>query len=202
MNVIFVHGLNHWYEAYFWPWLTEFCTGLGLNIVKPEFPCQIRNNEVYYKDWARIMDEKIKGVDLSDTMVIAHSMGSVFSVKYFTERGLNFDTFIALAGSTKPRWPLFRRQIKTFVPEKAGTCYDFSKMAKHRYALYSISDDDNYFATEHLVKYADRINAVHVPIENAGHFRSDTVCKNQLTEIITSVVKSKNCGKEKCYGTD
>jgi len=185
MNIIFIHGLNHRYEAYVWPWLEQFSKENGLNIIKPEFPNNLLNNEVYYEAWAKVFAQETKGIDMTDSIVVAHSLGNILAVKYFSENNLAPKAFIGLAGSLEPRQSMFPEQLNTFAPKDNG-CEKFAGLIKQKYSLYSSADDDNYFSTKSMEDFADKIGSKKVPIANAGHFRSEDTCKDVLTKIVTT----------------
>ena len=126
-----------------------------------------------------------KGILNSDSIIISHSLGTQFIVKYLANNNINIDTYISVAGfiNFEGREDL-ERILGPFAPtdEEFNKCID---LIANRYSVYS--DNDELNGIEKLEGYADKLSAEKILVEGAGHFNP----KSEVTKIeeINNIIK-------------
>lgn len=173
-NIILIHGYNGIPKIY--EWLKEELTKLGYNVIVPEFPPR---EGVVYKSWKSIL-EKYKEQIKSDSVIVAHSIGNEFIIKYLNENNLDIDLYISLAGflryfETEGKEDL-NRACKEFLATP-NEIENFKKKSNKRYSIYS--NNDHIVPLDILEDYPKSINAIPVFIKNIGHMGK----KSGLEEI-------------------
>lgn len=184
-NVILIHGYNGIPKIY--EWLKENLMK-EYNVIIPEFPPR---EGVIYTDWKNIFDKYKKYID-SNTIIVAHSIGNEFIIKYFCENDLDIRLYISLAGFAeyfehKDKFDL-NRACKDFLVSKTELEY-FANRCNEKYSIYS--DNDHIVPFEILQSYPASIGAIPVLIKNIGHLGKKSGLEEipQVIEIIKSVIE-------------
>lgn len=87
-NVFVIHGYNGDTSETFGPYLKSECEIRKITCFLPIFPVK---QEATFEKWVRVMDEFLeKGLIHEQTIVIAHSLGTQFWVKYAFLRNLRY----------------------------------------------------------------------------------------------------------------
>lgn len=184
-NVLLVHGFNGIPKVFYW--LKEELNKKEYEVIIPEFPPR---EGVIYKTWKNIM-EKYKSKINKDTIIIAHSIGNEFIIKYLYENNLNIDLYIGLAGFSKifscEGKDILNRAVKEFVVNEEEII-KFKELTKTRYAIYS--DNDHIVPYEVLEGYAKAINATEVLIPGIGHMGKKSGIES-IKEVVDIIVSYK-----------
>lgn len=189
-NLFIIHSYNADTKESFGPYLMEKGKQLGLNVIFPDFPTR---KEAEYKKWCKIMDEYILNGQLnSDSIIVAHSLGTHFIPKYLADRNLQIKCFISCAGFLNDivgRDDL-NKIFDDFRPNEKQIQKSIELM-KNRYAIYSNNDHMN--PIEELEYYAEKFHAKKVFIENIGHLGKTSGITElpEIVEIIHSNLKDK-----------
>lgn len=91
-NVIMVHGYNGIPKIY--GWLEKELIQKGYLVSVPKFPTQ---EGVIYNEWDKIFDNYKNDIN-EQTIIIAHSIGNEFMIKYLAENNIKINMYISLAG--------------------------------------------------------------------------------------------------------
>ena len=163
-NIILIHGYNGIPKIY--EWLEIELTKLGYNVIVPEFPPR---EGVVYKSWKSIL-EKYKEKIKSDSIIVAHSIGNEFIIKYLNENNLKINLYISLAGfskyfETEGKEELNRACKEFLVTERE--LENFKSKSNKRYSIYS--NNDHIVPLDTLEDYPKSINSIPIFIENIGH---------------------------------
>ncbi len=163
-NIFLIHGYNGIPKIF--RWLEQELINRNYNVIMPEFPIQ---EKAIYKDWKKIFDEYKTAIN-SDSIVIAHSIGNAFIIKYLQENHLTISLYIGLAGFAKyfeveNREPL-NRAFQNFLVSKQEISY-FQKSCQKKYAIYS--NNDHIVPFDVLEDFPKTILATPLFIENIGH---------------------------------
>ena len=160
---------------------------LGIEPYIPVFPKEL---EASYNKWEQILDTyNEKGLINEDTIIIAHSLGTLFVPKYLVKKDIHIKLYISMAGFLRGNTE--REDIKQvaadFLPTEAEIDEAIGLM-QNRFAIYS--DNDHLFTKEILEEYADRFNAVKRFIPNIGHMgrKSGLTELPEIFEIIKSII--------------
>ena len=180
-KVLLLHGYNGIPKVFLY--IKEELEKLEYSIIMPSLPPQ---QGLRYDIWKKEL-ESIKK-DLKDELiVITHSGGNAFIIKYAKEKNLNIKLYIGLAGFSDRFLTEGRKDldeaVESIVPSEEEI-NDFKNNVKIRYSIYSI--DDHIIPFEILKKHADNVNAKHLMIPKIGHMgrKSDLRELPQVIEII------------------
>lgn len=96
MNVFLVHGsLGKPFENWF-PWLEEELSKKDIVCTIPAFPTPKHQN---YKEWEKLMNYYCDlGIVNSETVLIGHSCGCAFLVKYLLTHNIEVKGLITVSG--------------------------------------------------------------------------------------------------------
>lgn len=181
-----IHGFNGDTTYTFGPSLKKFLELKGYSVIMPNFP--IRSDASYLK-WSIILDN-YKDYFNSDTIVIAHSIGNPFFIKYLSQNHLKVDTYISVAGfcdlfTVPDREDLNKAFIDFAVNNKQ---IDYCKNSiSNKFSLYS--DNDHVIPFNILKSFIQKINSTPVFIKGVGHMGNrDNISRlPQIEEIIDSL---------------
>lgn len=162
-NVFLIHGYNGIPKIY--DWLESELEKLKYNVVLPQFP--IREG-VIYENWKKTFDNYRNYID-DESIVVAHSIGNEFIIKYFNENSLSAKLYISLAGFSeyfewKDKEDL-NRACKEFLVSKKELG-NFRNRCGKKYSIYS--NNDHIVPFEILQEYPRSINATPILIKNIG----------------------------------
>ena len=163
-NVILIHGFNGIPKIY--EWLKDNLETRNIEVVLPSFPPQ---EGVIYENWAKILDE-YKNQIRNDSIIICHSIGNEFVIKYLAQNNLPIDTYIGLAGFAEKFYHEGKETLNLAVKEFLVTDEekrDFISLSHKRYAIYS--DDDHIVPFNVLSNYPGEIDAEAILIPGIGH---------------------------------
>ena len=137
-NYFVIHALGNTENNYWYKYIKNYVENQGFSCVVPTLP---EIGKMSYQSWAKEFD-KYKSLINKDSIVIGHSTGSIFLVKYLMENNLKVDKFIGVVSFnnvnkklTNPEWDkinqsFFVTNLKEFVKHaKERICFLFS----HRY---------------------------------------------------------------------
>ena len=181
-NVFIIHSYNGDTANSFAPSIKKLCEENNINYYFPEFPIR---QEAKYESWEKILNEYVdKELLNEDSIVISHSLGTLFLPKYLAKNNIKINTYISVAGflNYKGRIDLENIIIR-FLPNEQ----EFEKcktLIKNIYSIYSDNDEIN--SIKNLEDYANKLNSEKIFIKGAGHFSPKSNVKNisELNEII------------------
>lgn len=181
-NVFLIHGYNGIPKIY--EWLENELKRTGYNVIIPEFEPR---EGVIYENWKKTFDNYRESIN-AESIVVAHSIGNEFVIKYFNENNLNAKVYISLAGFSKYfEWQDkedLNRACKEFLVTESEL-ENFKSRCSKKYSIYS--DNDHIVPFEILQKYPKSIDAIPILIENIGHMGK----KSGLEEIpkVVDIIK-------------
>ena len=163
-NVILIHGLNGAPKIF--EWLKTELESINIKVTMPNFPPL---KGVIYENWKEILDQYKTEID-SNTIIVCHSIGNEFAIKYFTENNLPIDTYIGLAGFAEVFYTEGKDILNKVVEKFLVTNQEkqqFISLCKKRYAIYS--DNDHVIPFDVLENYPKEIAATPIMISGIGH---------------------------------
>ena len=181
-NVIIIHSYNGDTRDSIAPHVEAFCRENRIDYYFPEFPTRTRAD---YPSWEAIMDRGMSRYKPGeDSIVIAHSLGTQFAVKYLACRNIRIRAYISVAGFVNF---MGREDLKAIVERFTPTDKEFEKcrsLITERYSIYS--DNDKMNPIENLEAYADRLSAEKILIPGGNHFdpQSPILHLTQIEDII------------------
>ena len=184
-NVILIHGFNGIPKIY--EWLKGELEAKNIEVVLPSFPSQ---ENTTYKNWSEVLDKDISKIH-SDSIVVCHSVGNEFIIKYLVENNSPIDTYIGLAGFAE-KFHVRGKDILNSVVENFLVSSEekqkFISLTKNRYAIYS--DDDHIVPFEVLAAFPEEINAKPILIPNIGHMGHKSGLE-KLPELLDLILAQK-----------
>ena len=175
-NYFIIHALGRNENDYWYQYVKKSVEKKGYLCIVPTLP-EIEN--MSYESWRKEFD-KYKHFINEESVVIGHSTGSIFLVKYLMENQLKVAKFIGVVSFnnknklvSKPEWDNINQTF--FV----SNLKDFVDFAKERICFYSPTD---IFDFESLDSFATIIQAEKVIIQDAGHFTKGY--QNEFKEIL------------------
>ena len=163
-NVILIHGYNGVPPIY--QWLKGKLSEKGHEVIIPEFPPR---EGVIYSRWRDVMNQYQSSFN-EDTIVVAHSCGNEFLIKYLCEYNINIKQYIGLAGFAESfeceGKPDLTRVTKDFLVNNEEI-NKFKELVQSRYAIYS--DNDHIVPFTVLENYPKQIEAKPILIKRIGH---------------------------------
>ena len=163
-NIILIHGYNGIPKIY--EWLKDELEKLKYNVILPEFSPR---EGVIYEEWKKICDQYRQYIN-SDSIIVAHSIGNEFIIKYMNENNLNTELYISLAGFSQYfEWEDkqdLNRACRNFLVSKREL-ENFKDRCNKKYSIYS--DNDHLVPFELLEQFPKSIDAIPILIENIGH---------------------------------
>lgn len=161
MKVVIIYGTDCNRETAWIPWLEKQLNTIGIECLIPNFPTPINQN---YLTWSNIMD----AIELkSEDIVVAWSIGAIFSVRYLYEHNLYVRKLINISG--------FNNYIGD-VPFVDNINQDFfmkDESGAHQVAHEIIcikSDNDPFITQTALSQFAQNLNGKVISIKDGGHF--------------------------------
>ena len=165
-NAFIIHGFNGDTTYTFGPWLKEELEKRAYNVIMPNFPIR---SDATYDGWASILNA-YKDLFNEDTVVVCHSIGNPFIIKYLTNNKLKAKLYVSVAGFCKlftipDREDLNKAFIDFKVEEKdINYCRDHIKFI---YSLYSDTDPVIPFGI--LEDFTRKLHSNPVFIPGVGH---------------------------------
>ncbi len=185
-NVFLIHSYNGDTEYSFAPSIKKLCEENKIGYFFPRFPVRW---EAIYEGWEKVLNEYVSnGIFNEETIVIAHSLGTHFILKYLARNNIKINTYVSVAGfsSYEGRKDL-AEVINRFHPSEE----EFAKCKMLINNIYSIySDNDEISPIEKLELYADKLGANKILIKGAGHFNpiSKVTEIKELNKIVVDTI--------------
>ena len=130
-----------------------------------------------YNEWEKVLNELYNNEVLDENcIVIAHSDGASFMVKYLLERKCKVNAFISVAATVNSK-----EEFNVSDKERK----DFASLVKYRYSVYS--NMDKVCTEKELEKFAMDIKASRSVIGFGGHF--DSKSKVEEVPYIVDIIK-------------
>ena len=161
-SVIVIHSYNGDTKDSIAPFIEKYCMEKNISYSFPIFPIR---SDATYESWKMIM----KSISLNkDSIVIAHSLGTKFILKYLLDTKIKIDTYISVAGFCDFKG---REDLEHIIKDFEIDEYDYCKVIgniKNRYSIYS--DNDKMNSVQNCIKYADLLKAHKILIKGGNHF--------------------------------
>ncbi|MCL2371476.1 alpha/beta hydrolase [Candidatus Saccharibacteria bacterium] len=189
-NIFIIHSYNADTKEAFAPYISEKGAELGYNVILPDFPIR---TEADFEKWSEIMDRYLLSGELnSESIIVAHSLGTQFIPKYIAQKNIPIKLYISVAAFIGY---VGREDLMEIVAKFASTTEEVSKaieLMQNRYSIFS--DNDHMNSQDKMEAYADSYQAEKILIPNAGHFNPQSERK-ELPEVFEIIEKTHNNAK-------
>ena len=183
-KVVILHGYNGFPLVL--EWLRDELNKIDYNVLMPKFP---KAELCRYGSWKSVLDQYIDFFD-EDTIVVAHSMGNSFIIKYLHEKNIKIKLYIGLAGfcdvfSVEGK-DVLNEALADFPVSNDDIEY-FKKNTIYRYSIYS--DNDHIVPFEILENCYKKLDSNPLFIKNIGHMGKKSGLEKlpQIIDIIKNI---------------
>lgn len=168
INVFILHSLNGDTLQFWGQDVKEYLNNKGISTFLPEFP--IREKSSYVK-FDKILSKYLKNGELNiDSIVIGHSIGVAYFLRFCREHDFIPKYFIAVAPGAVYNYPTTRTDYTVKVKNQAylrEKDFEFGKKLNNVYILYSDEADGN---KEKFTRFEKDFNAKSVYLKGYNHF--------------------------------
>lgn len=187
-NIFIVHGSYGSPEENWFPWLKGELEKLGHRVILPQYPIPETEDSAYgghnLSDWIEKFDEYKEYVN-TDTVLVAHSRGCVFSYRIL-ERQIPLDAAFLVAPWMTYHWyPKGWTKVDSFHKDP----FDWEKMRKGAKHIEVFQSTNDAIPVEEGEKIAKNLSAELVLVKNAGHFNVATDPKFKEFELLLDRIK-------------
>jgi len=186
-NAFIIHGFNGDTTSTFGPSLKSFLESKNYNVIMPNFPIR---SEASFEKWSKILDEYKNKFD-ENTIVIAHSIGNPFFIRYLNNNNLKSKLYVSVAGFCDlfkvPDREDLNNAFINFAVSQNNITY-LKENIPHRFSLYS--NNDHVIPFNILESFINKIDSTPVFIEGVGHMgnRNKITRLPQIEKIIESII--------------
>ncbi len=178
-RAIIIHGWEETPEGNWLPWLGTTLRSNGWEVKIPEMP-NTKNPRL--NEW---MEKLISLSPDEHTLLIGHSLANAL-ILHFLERPEAHTKGAVMVAA----WDWLMEDIKTFHETFFATAFNYEQINKKGIPLTMVnSTTDPWIDLERSKLLAEKLGAVFIPIENAGHFMTRDGYSEfpQLVEIIETI---------------
>lgn len=158
----------------------------GNRVVIPQFPTR---TDITIDSYFAVFDQY--KTDLNDnTIIIAHSIGNIMSLKYLCKNNITIRGYVSLAGFGEPFINEGRDDLNNVIAPLRLTNEELAKVPRLIRKAYSFySDDDHIVPFDILKKYPTTIDAKDCFIPGIGHMgkRSGLEELPEVVDIVSSI---------------
>lgn len=186
-KALLLHGMSGSLDRCFGVKLKQDLIERGYEIIEPMFTT---HEDITYSSWVREMDKYLDQID-SDTVVICHSLGTNFIIKYTLAHDLHFPLVIAVAGGVVTREEDADPSLM-YLADFCPTPAQMEQFRAHVDNMYDIySDNDDIWSQSMIADYIRYTGAKGVLLPNKGHFGARSGVKDipEIVSILDNIIK-------------
>ena len=182
-KIFLVHGYNGIPKIFYY--FKNIFEQSGLEVVMPLFPTQ---TDITKDGYFSVFNQNKDNLN-NNTIIIAHSIGNIMSLKYLYQNNISIRGYVSLAGFGEPFINEGRDDLNQVIAPLRLTDEELAKIPKLIGKAYSIySDNDHVVPFEILKKYPTIIGAKDYLIPGIGHMGSKSGLE-EFPEVVAIVNK-------------
>lgn len=159
-------------------WLETKLREMGFGAIAPDMPTPW---QPVYSEWKEVF----KNLSVTDdTILVGHSCGAAFMVRWLLETGRRVRKIILVAPAKVPETP--------DDPRKDLYNFDLPTDASHiaqEIVLFTSNDFSHHLASLDL--YSKSLHPRVIHLENKGHFLYATMGTNEFPELLNEVIQTR-----------
>ena len=164
-NYFIIHGSYGNPYKNFIPWLKKELGKRKLSTLVPSFPTTYKQD---YESWSKILRAYVDcGLVGDNTTFIAHSLGSIFVIKFILDNKINIKKIITIARFNNVVFDDDYRLYESFYINNLDIS-NIELYCKKRISFYS--DNDPYVGVYNATLFSRSIKSEEILIKGAGHF--------------------------------
>lgn len=165
MNFIIIHGVYSNPDGNWFLWLKNELEKKGNDVIVPKFPTPLDQTK---ESWLRTIG-KYEGRINSETVLIGHSLGSVFILNYLGQTGKKIKAAFLVAGFHKQLGSPYDKLNASFLSKE----FDWQKIRQNCGKFFVIASDNDEFISINISKeLSNNLNAELTIVRNGGHLNS------------------------------
>ena len=172
MKYIFInHGYMGSNVENWFPWFKKQVDNDNTLCIIPQYP--IEKDKHFYDYWKEELDKYLEYIN-EDTIIIGHSSGSAFTIKYLLEKNIKINKLLLVSGFNN----YYSDDENDFHNTVNRTFYVTDKelvkikdLTNEIVCIYG--DNDPYIPQKVFKELANKLNAKEVIIHNGGHLNLD-----------------------------
>ncbi len=169
MTIAILHGTDGHAGIHWQQWLHDELIKKGHTVRMPTLP---HANHPNRSEWLQSIRNVLKDVDLSQLVIVGHSLGVPAALDFIEQSPSPINTLISISGFSDnygSEYNDYFMKLKTV---------DFKKVRDHlKKSIVIYSDSDPYVPQKSLQLLAKDLNVEPLIIKNGGHFNSETEYK-------------------------
>lgn len=174
-------NIENWF-----PWLKNEIDDKNNQVIIPQYP--IDNKKHFYEYWKKVLDvyKDFNYINLN-TIMIGHSSGCAFTIKYLIENSIKVDKLILISGFNN----YYSNEENDFHNDVNKTFYvnddELNKIKELCNKIICIyGDNDPYIPQDVFNDLAIKLNAKRVVIHNGGHLNKEAGY-NKFEELLNII---------------
>lgn len=162
-------NIENWF-----PWFKNQIDSEMRKCIIPQYP--IDEEHHFYNDWKSVLNiYKTFNMIKDDTIIIGHSTGSIFSVKYILESKVKVDKLILISGFNNylsPDKDDFHNKVNPTYYISDEELKEVKQYANEIICIYG--NDDPYIPQNVLHNFSVLLDAKEIVINNGGHLNEQS----------------------------
>ena len=168
-NIFILHSLNGDTLKIWGKDVKETFEPKGIEVIMPEFPIREKSKYEFFKETLQFYLDI--GKLNNNSIVIAHSIGNAYFLRFCEEMKITPKAYIAVAPGAVYPYPTTRVDYTVEVKKQAyvkQNAFDYAKnMNCKKYCIYSDEDDRN---TEKFTRFIEDTKAEGIYLKGYNHF--------------------------------
>lgn len=170
MKYIFInHGFMGSNIENWFPYIKEQIDDNNNQVIIPQYPIDVDNH--FYNYWKEVLDAYKKfGYINSNTIMIAHSSGCAFTIKYLIKNNLKINKLILVSGFNNyfaDNEDDFHKKVNSSFYIEDENIGEIKKLCNDIICIYG--SNDPYIPQDVSHNLVTKLNAKEVIINNGGH---------------------------------
>lgn len=165
MTVLILHGVGGHAGIHWQQWLCDSLRKEGHTVIMPELPSSDHPDRTV---WSQVIYESLLNVNLSDLVIVAHSLGVASALDFLETIDTSIRGFISVGGFGED----YGSELNSdFMKEKE---IDFKKVTQNINRSFVIyGDNDPHVPQESLARLAVSLHVEPTIIPHGGHLNTD-----------------------------
>jgi predicted alpha/beta hydrolase family esterase len=164
-TALIIHGIGGHAGIHWQQWLNSQLQSAGYKVLMPNLPKSDHPNR---QEWLANIKRQLNGVDLSNLVIIGHSLGVTTALDFIEQAKSKINGLISVSGFAED----YGAELNSyFLSEKS---IDFNKVKQNlNWAAVFYGSDDPYVNPDALANLAKELEVKPTVIAGGGHLNSE-----------------------------
>jgi predicted alpha/beta hydrolase family esterase len=165
-EVLILHGIQGYAGIHWQKWLNDQLLERGYKVYMPSLPNPDHPDR---KEWLKVVKETLKEANLSELVIVGHSLGVVTALDFIKDSRKQILALISVSGFGKD----YKSELNSyFITEKEIDLKKIKKLVKKSFVIYS--NDDPYVPQETLKDLATKLEVKPIIIKKGGNLNTSS----------------------------